>query len=248
MSGAARHSDYGNLKAMNANWSLRPHTPLFFGASIFLALILLAVIFLKSMLSDCSFIGSNACGTDLQNRAELRESIEKIKREIAGVHRKISKIECKDERFYEEKEPKIDAPLWNEGNLDALDGCWDLAWDYSLIRQSDSRKMKVLSWGMCFNNNADLGQQTIEFDDGTACRNQPIKAEFLKEDDKTKLQLSDTRHVQCTNNGQIIERKALCELSADALHADCKIVHVNENGTWPPYGEKIDVKLEKRKR
>ena len=112
------------------------------------------------MLSDCSFFRSDTCDAELADKKTLLADIKKTEKEIENLQNKISEIECEDESIYEniaepekeEIEPAIDAPLWNEGNLNALEGCWDLAWDYSMTLSSTGQEVKVLSWGMCFEN------------------------------------------------------------------------------------------------
>ncbi|MCH9747894.1 MAG: hypothetical protein K0U57_07715 [Alphaproteobacteria bacterium] len=240
---------------MKSDSSYNRSTLFFLSASIFLALTLFATISIKSMLSDCSFFRSDTCDAELADKKTLLADIKKTEKEIEDLQNKISEIECEDESIYEniaepekeEIEPAIDAPLWNEGNLNALEGCWDLAWDYSMTLSSTGQKVKVLSWGMCFENSSELGRQTVEFDNGTVCQDKPIKAEFNKTGSSVKLLLSDTRNVQCTNNTYIVERRALCVLSEDAMYADCKTIHIDDLGRWPPYPANINVKLVRRK-
>ena len=233
---------------MEENLKNNMNTNFFVKVSIFLALTFGALFALKVILSDCSIFTSKDCYTSSKSSENLKDEIAQLQQTISKLEQSVSKLECPiEDPLPKETAQKINAPLWNEGNLEALSGCWSLDWDYSMQDIKTKKVTSVNSWNICFAKGQSLGKQNLVFEDETTCINQPISGKFTKNNNSSLLLLDDTKDVECSNGIIIFHRNLSCKISSDATHAMCSSRQRQENGTWSGVNEN-NVKLARIRR
>ena len=205
----------------------------FVKTSVLLLLTFGALFALKIILSSCSVFSSSECYNSSKSSENLKSEISQLRQTISKLEQSVSNLECPiEDPLPKETAQKINAPLWNEGNVEALSGCWSLDWDYSLRNIDTDKVTKVTSWNICFEKGKALGKQNLTFDDSTMCINQPMSGEFTKNNGNSLLMLDDTKNVECSDNIFIFQRNLTCKLSSDATHAMCSSRQRQKNGTW----------------
>ena len=118
---------------MEENLKNNTNTNFFVKVSVFLALTFGALFVLKIILSDCSIFSSKDCYTSSKSSETLKDEIAQLQQKISKLEQSVSKLECPiEDPLPKETAQKINAPLWNEGNVKALSGCWSLNWDYRM--------------------------------------------------------------------------------------------------------------------
>jgi len=202
--------------------------------AIFLTLTFFALFTLKITLSDCNVFFSGNCEETKNISQELKNEISHLEQKIKDLKQTTEKLECPPliQASSEEQIEKIDQPLWSEGNIKALDGCWNLDWDYKMREEETGRIVGVKEWTVCFDEKSSMGSQTLIFEDSTECNNQPIEAKFEVNSDRTILLLDDKANVSCTEGSFIYRRKLSCDLALDASHAMCASSTLQRNGSW----------------
>jgi len=222
---------------MNSNLN----THLFRRVSILLALTFLAIFSLKTILSKCNFFSSKDCFSVAKSSEKLRAEISELQKAIYNIEQSVSNLECPVESpLSNEIAEKINVPLWTEGNLEVLSGCWVLDWDYKMLEEDTLEVKSIKDWEVCFPKGQNIGKQSLSFEDDTQCNNQPITGEFQKSKDKTILVLDDTKDVECTNQVIVFHRKLSCELAQDATHAMCSGSSLQRDGTWSEVAPNIE--------
>jgi hypothetical protein len=202
--------------------------------AIFLALTFFALFTLKITLSDCNVFFSGDCEEIKNISQELKNEISLLEQKIKDLKQTTEKLECPPiiQTSSKEQIEKIDQPLWSEGNIEVLDGCWALDWEYKMRRVNTGEVVGVNKWSVCFDKDSETGQQTLIFDDGTECNNQPIEAKFDVTTDQTILLLDDKADVACSNGSSIYRRQLRCELAQDSSHAMCDSNSLQRDGSW----------------
>ena len=203
-------------------------------AAIFLALTFFALFTLKITLSDCNVFFSGDCDQTKNISQALQNEISLLEQTINDLKQTTEKLECPPiiQASSEEQNEKIDQPLWSEGNIEVLDGCWALDWEYKMRRVNTGEVVGVNNWSVCFDKDSETGQQTLIFDDGTKCNDQPIEAKFDVTTDQTILLLDDKADVSCSNGSSIYRRQLSCELAQDSSHAMCDSNFLQRDGSW----------------
>lgn len=217
-------------------------------AAILLALTFMAIFSLKIILSKCTFFGSQDCFSMSKSSEELRMEISELQKAIYNIEQSVSNLECPVESpLSNETAEKINVPLWTEGNLEVLSGCWVLDWDYKMLEEDTLEVKSIKDWEVCFANGQNIGKQSLSFEDDTKCSNKPITGEFKKRQNKTILVLDDTKDIECTNQVVVYHRKLSCELAQNATHAMCSGSNLQRDGTWSKVAPNI-VRLERSKK
>ena len=85
---------------------------------------------------------------------------------------------------------------------------------------------------MCFDRGQEIGKQSLSFEDGLKCIDQPISGQFKKDESSSILILDDTKDVICENGGLVFHRKLSCKLAEDASHAMCSSKTLQRDGSW----------------
>ena len=113
---------------------------------------------------------------------------------------------------------------WDEQDISLLDGCWDLATNYSITRTDTGEVFNTENWQMCFDENG-YGTQRLAFDEGGLVCEGDVRAQFGQ---NGQLIVVDQGNVPC-NNGTAIDRRILnCQRLPDGTAA-CETRH-----TTPP--------------
>lgn len=202
-------------------------------ASLFLMLTFIALTTLKITLSNCTIFSSENCHKIVDSSTTLRQDIATLENSISELEKSVSKLECPPvNQAATQPIKKINEPLWAEGNIEAISGCWSLDWDYSMRHELTNEIVGVKAWEVCFPTGAQLGQQTLTFDDGISCVEQPISGKFTKNAKSVNLLLDDTKNVACEEGHFIYQRKLTCRLAEDASHAMCSGNTLQSDGTW----------------
>ena len=218
---------------MEANLKNNLGTNFFAKTSILLMLTFGALVALKIILSSCSVFSSSECYSSSKSSEDLKSEISQLQQTISRLEQSVSSLECPiEDPLPKETAQKINAPLWNEGNVEALSGCWSLDWDYRMRYVDTDEEVKVKSWNICFEKGKSAGKQNLSFDDNTTCVNQPISGNFTKNNNNSLLVLDDTKDVDCSGTTFIYHRNFTCKLSSDATHAMCSGRQRQKNGTW----------------
>ena len=205
----------------------------FVKGSIFLTLSFLSLYVLKVVLSDCTVFANDNCLNVAKNSAKLRQEITSLQESILLLEKSVSTLECPPVTQVEnDLTEKIDEPLWKQGKIEALSGCWILDWDYEMREVDTGNIVGVRDWRVCFDRGKRMGRQTLEFDDNINCLDQPITGEFITEAAKVILLLDDTTDVSCEQGRYIYQRKLSCKLASDASHAMCSSKQRARDGTW----------------
>jgi hypothetical protein len=208
-------------------------------ASLFLALTFLALVTLKTALSDCTIFSSENCSKIANSSTALIQDIVALKYSISKLEKSVAELECPPViQTSQVPIEKIDEPLWKQGKIEALSGCWILDWDYKMREVETGNIIGVRDWRVCFDQGQRMGQQTLVFDDNINCVDQPITGEFITEADKVTLLLDDTKDVSCEHGRYVYQRKLYCKLASDASHAMCSSISRQHDKTWS--SEKVD--------
>lgn len=201
-------------------------------ASIMLSITFLAIYSLKSILTDCSIFSLNECQDKNAEIQALEKSIASLKDEINLIETQFSELTCPVIETQVKRDPaNIDINLWEQGNMEVLEGCWELDWEYEMIRVSTGETVGVSSWDVCFGDTGSIGTQNLSFEDGDRCINQPIFGEFQKVNESSTLFLDDRTDVKCINSF-IYRRKLSCDLVQGGRHAMCSTSSLQRDGTW----------------
>ena len=205
---------------------------------IALVLFVLALYSIKTALSDCTIFSKVKCKFDQREILALEEDISRIKQQISSVKNRSSSLECKGidtASPSDNQSPKIDTSLWAQGDLEVLNGCWNLDWDYKMQDVQTKEIVGVTSWDVCFQNGAQIGVQTLLFEDGERCINQPIKGEFKNVDNQSRLYLDDTKNLSCNSGAVVFHRRMECELMQGGEYAVCATSSKQRDGTWSDF-------------
>ena len=112
------------------------------------------------------------------------------------------------------EQPTIEDAI-REGDVEALEGCWEQASDLTLQVQATGELIHVKSWEVCFSSDGH-GSQTMEFTSGVQCQGGVIAA---FSDDAT-LRIDDTGHMPCDDGNRNIASTTTCQLAGDGT-AEC---------------------------
>jgi len=110
--------------------------------------------------------------------------------------------------------PSIEDTI-REGDVEALEGCWEQASDLTLQVRETGELIRVRSWEVCFADDG-RGRQTMVLTSGAQCHGDVI-AGFP--DDGT-LQIDDTDHMPCDNGSHNVASTTTCRLAGDGT-AQC---------------------------
>ena len=200
-----------------------------------LTLLVFALYSIKTVLSDCTIFSKVNCQSDQREIISLEQEISRIKQQISSVKDSQSYLECTEidtARSSDNRSTKIDTSLWAQGNLEVLNGCWNLDWDYKMRELETNEVVGVKSWDVCFKSGKEIGEQNLLFEDGESCIEQPIKGEFEGGNDKTKLFLDDTKDLSCELGALVFHRRMKCELMKGADYAVCAVSTKQRDGSW----------------
>jgi len=197
-----------------------------------LSLTFVAIYSLKSILADCSIVSLNKCQDKDAEIQALEKSISSLKDEIYLIETHFSELSCPVIEAQVQQDPdSIDINLWEQGNIEVLQGCWELDWKYEMKRVLTGEIVGVSSWDVCFKGAGSIGTQNLYFEDGDRCINQPILGEFQKVNGSSKLFLDDRTDVTCVNSF-IYRRKLSCDLVQGGSYAKCSTSVLERDGTW----------------
>ena len=211
---------------------------LLFKSVVALTLFVLALYSIKTVLSDCTIFSKVNCQSEQIEIIALEKEINRIKQQISSVKDSQSSLECKEidtASSSDNQSTKIDTSLWAQGNLEVLNGCWNLDWDYKMRDVQTNEIVGVTSWDVCFTSGAEIGVQTLLFEDGERCINQPIKGEFKNIENQSKLYLDDTKDVSCNSGGVVFHRRMECELMQGGDYAVCATSSKQRDGNWSDF-------------
>ena len=156
----------------------------------------------------------------------------------------VEKICHAEEKSALQSVPKIDRPLWEQGNVRALSGCWILDWNYELIEVDTKESVGVSSWDICFEVGTNKGQQNLIFDNNVKCTDASIEGQFSILNTGTKLNLDDLSDINCDGKWTIFRRQIQCELTNEDTAATC-ISRQFREGSWGEFGGP-DIRLKRR--
>jgi hypothetical protein len=204
--------------------------------TVFLGLILMSMFSLKLVLSDCTFLSTSNCKVNHSTKMVWDEEIKELDLEIESLKNEIQDLECPpaEIKIPESTDVKIDAPLWNQGKIESLNGCWSLDWDYEMQEVDSGRIVGVKDWKICFKGGESKGHQHLVFEDLISCEDQIISGKFSKAAGVTKLHLDDQTNLKCDNNVRVLRRQLVCFLADDASHAMCDTRSLSEE-SWSDF-------------
>ena len=211
---------------------------LLFKSVVALTLFVLAIYSIKTVLSDCTIFSKVNCQSEQSEIISIEKEISRIKQQISSVKDRQSLLECKEidtASSSDSQSTKIDTSLWAQGNLKVLNGCWNLDWDYTLREAGTNKIVRVTSWDVCFKSGSEIGVQTLLFEDGANCIEQPIRGEFKNINDQSKLYLDDSKDVDCNLGRVVFQRRMECELIQNADYAECAISTLQRDGSWSDF-------------
>ena len=110
--------------------------------------------------------------------------------------------------------PSIEDTI-REGDVEALEGCWQQASDLTLQIRETGELISVRSWEVCFGGDGQ-GRQTMVLTSGAQCQGRVV-AGFP--DDGT-LQIDDTDDMRCDNGSYNVASTTTCKLAGDGT-AQC---------------------------
>lgn len=102
-----------------------------------------------------------------------------------------------------------------EGDVQALEGCWEQASDLTLQVIDTGELITVQNWEVCFADDG-RGHQTMTFTSGVQCRGD-VNASFP---DADTLKIDDTDHMPCDNGSRNVASTTTCKLAGDGT-AEC---------------------------
>jgi hypothetical protein len=113
-----------------------------------------------------------------------------------------------------EEPPSIEDTI-RQGDVEALEGCWQQASDLTLQIRETGELISVRSWEVCFADDGQ-GRQTMVLTSGAQCHGRVV-AGFP--DDGT-LQIDDTDDMRCDNGSYNVASTTTCKLAGDGT-AQC---------------------------
>lgn len=96
-----------------------------------------------------------------------------------------------------------------EGDEEALSGCWDLSSDYTIRDHETGDPYPVDSWEICFDESGQ-GRQRLRYENGVQCEG-PVRAAVSG----GQVTISDVGDLPCDNNSRIFERVTTCRIASD---------------------------------
>jgi hypothetical protein len=114
----------------------------------------------------------------------------------------------------EPQPPSIEDTI-RQGDVEALEGCWEQASDLTLQVRETGELISVRNWEVCFSNDGQ-GRQSMVFTSGVQCHG-GVNAGFPDDD---TLQIDDTEHMQCDNGSYNVASTTTCTLAGDGT-AQC---------------------------
>jgi hypothetical protein len=202
---------------------------------VMLLLVFIGLYSTKAVLSDCTIFSRVNCDAQKAELIALEAEISQLKKNISKVQSRISDKKCPKAETptkTEDKPPKIDSSLWQQGNLEVLNGCWTLDWDYKMQKENTGEIVGVSLWDVCFSASSEIGLQTLLLEDGTKCVDRPIKGEFKNVDGISRLFLDDTKDIKCSSNAIVYQRRIECELRQNGDYAMCSSYTLKRDGSW----------------
>jgi hypothetical protein len=109
-----------------------------------------------------------------------------------------------------EPEPPSIEDTIRQGDVEALEGCWEQASDLTLQVMRTGELISVRIWEVCFADDGQ-GRQSMEFTSGVRCHG-GVNAGFP--DDGT-LQIDDTDHMRCDNGSYNVASTTMCTLAGE---------------------------------
>ena len=203
-----------------------------------LSLVVFGLYSIKTVLSDCTIFSKVNCQSENRKISALEEEINQIKQQISTAQSNSSSLKCTEINTANtniDEAPKIDTSLWEQGDLAVLKGCWKLDWDYKMRDLDTNEIVGVTSWNVCFNSRSEFGIQTLLFENGQNCVDQPIKGEFRNINKQSKLYLDDTKDVECNSGAVVLQRRMECELMQSGDYAMCSTSSMQRDGSWSEF-------------
>ena len=213
-----------------------------------LSLVVLGLYSIKTVLSDCTIFSKVNCQSENRKIVALEEEINRIKQQISTARSNSSSLKCTEidtANTNKNEVPKIDTSLWEQGDLAVLNGCWKLDWDYEMLNVDTNEFVGVTSWDVCFTSGSKMGSQTLLFENGENCVEQPIMGEFKSINGQSKLHLDDTKDVEC-KSAVVFQRRMECELMQNGGYAMCSNSSLQRDGSWSEFRPK-SVRLSRKK-
>jgi len=207
-------------------------------SAVMLSLVVFGLYSIKTILSDCTIFSKVKCQFENREIIALEEEISRIKRQISAAQDDKSSLKCTEIESASNNNgevPKINTSLWKQGDLEALNGCWKLDWDYKMRDLDTNEIVGVTSWNVCFNSRSEFGIQTLLFENGQNCVDQPIKGEFRNINKQSKLYLDDTKDVECNSGAVVLQRRMECELMQSGDYAMCSTSSMQRDGSWSEF-------------
>jgi len=112
-----------------------------------------------------------------------------------------------------ERPPSLEDTI-REGDVQALEGCWEQASDLTLQVIGTGELITVQNWEVCFSDDGQ-GHQTMTFTSGVQCQG-GVDAGFP---DAETLRIDDTDHMQCDNGSYNVASTTTCKLAGDGTAA-----------------------------
>ena len=208
---------------------------------VMLSLVVFGLYSIKTVLSDCTVFSTVNCQSENRKITSLEKEIKQIKQQISIAQSNSSSLKCTkidNANTNIDEAPKIDTSLWEQGDLAVLEGCWKLDWDYEMLNVDTNELVGVTSWDVCFTSGSKIGSQTLLFEDGENCVEQPIMGEFKSINGQSKLHLDDTKDVKCKSGAVVFQRRMECELMQNGDHAMCSTSSLGRDGNWSEFRPK----------
>jgi hypothetical protein len=120
----------------------------------------------------------------------------------------------------EDADLPIDEEGFEEQDIAALEGCWNLASGYRITNPATGETAGTESWQMCFDADG-RGTQSLVFENGVRCEG-PVQAQFEPDG---SLRIIDLGNVPCENGLSIVQRVIECGRQPDGS-VDCTTRHL----------------------
>lgn len=151
--------------------------------------------------------------TARQDLAVLETRSADLTAQIAAAERELARIQCTAAAA--DPYAPFDRDLWQQRQLGALYGCWELDSTYATRDVDTDEVITYGTWQMCFNGRGD-GRQTMIGSDGSTCSG-PVRAGYSPDG---RLRVLEADNLACSDGGYIHRRDIACGLGGAGLQCD----------------------------